>query len=59
MSKLMIIQTIASLGGALGVVLTYVGLGAGQDAVAISGFALFSVCMLITPALRLLPVQVN
>lgn len=55
MSKMLIIQTIASLGAGVGVVLTYVALGAEQNGLAIAGFAMFSLCMLITPALRLVP----
>lgn len=55
MSKMLLIQTIASIGACLGVVLTYVGLDGGAGVVAAFGFGLFAISMLVTPAMRLVP----
>lgn len=55
MSKMLLIQTLASIGAGLGVVLTYVGLNNETQTVAAFGFALFAVSMLVTPAMRLVP----
>lgn len=55
MSKMLVIQTAASIGACLGIVLTYGGLTGQATAVAAVGFALFAVSMLTTPAMRLRP----
>jgi hypothetical protein len=55
MPKMLVIQTAASIGACLGIVLTYGGLTGQVSAVAAIGFVLFAVSMLVTPVMRLLP----
>lgn len=55
MSRMLLIQTVASIGATAGIVLVYVGLGNDAESVAAIGFGLFAVSMLVTPALRLVP----
>ncbi|HET7327567.1 MAG TPA: hypothetical protein VFJ14_09825 [Nocardioidaceae bacterium] len=55
MSKLLMVQVLASIGALVGIAIVYAGLQEELGVLATVGFVLFGVSLLVTPVIRLAP----